>query len=225
MFHIVLMGIQGSGKGTQAALLHKKLGVTHINVGNIFRQHMHDDTEYGKVFREFIDAGHFVPDEYVLKIVEYELKKIRSGFCLDGFPRNVQQADYLLHHHRIDKVFLFELEHDGTAIERMLARRICRQCQADYNLLNKRPQKDNICDLCGGELIRRSDDALETIRNRFAQYYNLTRPVIDYFEEKDMLCRIKAEDDVLTIHRDVLTALGADKSISRSDPVGIIAKA
>ena len=132
--NIVLLGIQGSGKGTQSDLLVEKYGLVHITTGGLFRQNIKQGTKLGKIAKSFIDKGELVPDEYVFEIVSQALSSAKDGCVLDGFPRNLEQAKFLLKKFKIDKVFLLELD-DKTSIKRILARRQCKKCKKIYNIL------------------------------------------------------------------------------------------
>ncbi len=204
--NLVLMGIQGSGKGTQAKLLSQKLNLTHINVGDLFRTNIKQQTEFGKTVMQFINKGELVPDNYVFQLIETELKGKLNNFILDGFPRTTDQGDYLVNNAKIDKVILFDLS-DEIATERMLARRNCKNCHKDYNLLANAPKVEDVCDACGGELVKRSDDTLEAIKTRLDAFHQETQPVIDFFTEKGLMLTIDANQPIETIHNQVLQNL------------------
>ena len=137
--NIVLIGVQGSGKGTQAEILAEKFGWKHINIGEIFRQNIEQKTALGLEAQSYIDKGELVPDKLVFQLIESVLKNARNGFVLDGFPRNMKQAEYLTEHFRIDKVILLDLS-DKAAVNRLTSRRVCENCGAVYNLLFKKPK-------------------------------------------------------------------------------------
>lgn len=211
MIKVVFMGIQGSGKGTQARLLSSHLGIEHVNVGQILRNHIKQNTELGKVFKTYIEKGEFVPDKYIIDMFEKD-DHINNplGVVLDGFPRNLVQAQFLMDGFHVHHVFLFELESEDIAIERISSRRICSACAADYNLLSKKPKVEDTCDLCGGKLIQRADDTVEAIQKRLTLYHNRTAPLAAYFEEKGILSKINANHSPEEIHKQILQILHID---------------
>jgi adenylate kinase len=176
---LVLIGIQGSGKGTQAGILSSKYGIKHINVGEIFRNNIKNETEIGKKIKEYVNNGKLVPDEIVIQMVKEVLDE-NENFILDGFPRNINQAEFLVSNYHIDKVVNLLLP-DEISKKRLLARRVCENCKADYNLIYKPPKKEGICDICGGKLIRRKDDTEEAVQIRLDAFHKETSPVIDFF--------------------------------------------
>jgi len=203
---IILMGIQGSGKGTQSQLLCRDKNFRHINLGELFRMHVSQQTEIGKRANGYISQGQLVPDEVVFEVIESGLTESSTGQVLDGFPRTIAQAEYLTQRHHIDKVISLDLS-DEIAKERMLARRSCSLCKKEYNLLNNPPQKANTCDLCGGELICRADDTPELIQNRIDLFHKETRPLLDYFQKMGILQRVNASGLIDDIHREILRVL------------------
>ncbi|MDD3049794.1 MAG: nucleoside monophosphate kinase [Candidatus Cloacimonetes bacterium] len=210
MKNVVLIGIQGSGKGTQAKMLRETCGLTHINLGEIFRQNIKDKTELGHNISEFIAAGMLVPDHLVFKVIDAEVNKSSRGVIIDGFPRNINQSEYLLKNLKMDAIIYFNLaiEH---ALKRLTSRRICSVCGADYNLFSKPPKKENICDVCGNKLITRLDDTPELISKRFELFESDTKPVIDYFREKNMLMEIDANQSPVEIHELIIKKIYPEK--------------
>jgi adenylate kinase len=206
MTHVVFMGIQGSGKGTQAGLVAERYGLLHINVGDRFRWHIQNSTPLGLEARRYVENGELVPDSVVFSIIEEEMKKADRGYILDGFPRNRVQADYLLEHFTIDQAILFHLD-DETAITRLEARRACSVCKTDYNLVFRKPAQDGICDKCGGAIVQRVDDRREAIEKRLQEFHAQTDPVIDTFRDKGILVTIPAEQPIETIHQKVVELL------------------
>jgi adenylate kinase len=177
----VFLGIQGSGKGTQAQLLCREFGYEHINIGELFRTHIKNQTEIGQKAAKYLAVGHLVPDEIVYKVLEAALSTLQEGYCLDGFPRTLPQAEYISKRYHIEKVIYLDLS-DEIAMERMLSRRICSKCKRDYNTRNNLPAKPNICDTCGGKLICREDDTPELMANRLALFHSETKPLLAYFQ-------------------------------------------
>lgn len=206
MINLVFMGIQGSGKGTQASLMEQNVGLAHINIGERFRQHIKTETDLGEEAKHYVEQGLLCPDELAYRLIDESMRENPRGFVLDGFPRNLAQAEYLLEHYHIDRVFLFDLKIE-TAIERISSRYICRDCHADYNLISKPPAREGICDICGGKLVRRSDDNLEAIHKRFDTFHNQTDKVIEMFQQQNLLLVIDAEGEPVEIHREVIQKL------------------
>jgi len=196
----VFLGIQGSGKGTQAKLLSKYLGIEHVNLGEFFRQQITEKTSLGVLVHSFISEGNLVPDELVCQIVSKLLLQKDKGFVFDGFPRTLNQAEYMNYVHPVKRVFYLELA-DNIARERMLARRICSECGIDYNLLIRPPKKEKICDKCGGEIIKRADDTIEFIQNRLDLFHQETQPLTDFYQNLGLLTVINANNPIESIHK------------------------
>ena len=190
--NIILIGIQGSGKGTQAGRLKDTYGWEHVNVGDVFRMNIVGKTELGVAAKSFIDKGELVPDQYVFGIVEDALRKADGGFILDGFPRNMKQASFLLEKFKIDNIVVFDLE-DDIAVKRLTHRRLCQDCKTDYNLKSNKPTKQGVCDKCGGKLMIRDDDHLEAINKRIEKFHEETKQVVDFFKEKGKIIHIHAD--------------------------------
>ena len=203
----VFLGIQGSGKGTQAAMLCKKMGFVHVNLGDLFRTHISNQTEIGKEAATYISKGLLVPDEVVFKVIDDTFKKTKKSLVLDGFPRNIHQAEHLIQHHKIKKVIYLELS-DEIAMERMLARRLCVSCGIDFNLLSKRPIKDGSCDTCERQLVKRADDNEEAIKNRITLFHTETQPLKEFFNKLGLLVVIDANASIEDVDKDILDALG-----------------
>src|SRR3954467_2265748 len=155
----VIIGAQGSGKGTQSLLLARDLDLVHISVGDIFRWHVQNHTKLGAQVRRVMVAGELVGDDLVEQVVRDRLEQHdwNYGFIIDGFPRNARQAEFFLESYDIDGVIYLDLP-DSEVHRRVLARRICSTCGLDYNLIASRPKVDDVCDVCQGRLITRSDD-------------------------------------------------------------------
>jgi len=187
----VLMGAQGSGKGTQAAVLARDLDMTQISVGDIFRWHVQNRTKLGTKVQRYMKEGRLVPDEMVSDIVKWRLDihDWRCGFVLDGFPRNAEQAEFFLENYDIDAVIAIELPEE-SAIARMQSRRLCSNCGLDYNLIQLRPKVADVCDNCGGRLVQRPDDTPEAIRRRLMDYREKTQPILDLLCEKEMMVTV-----------------------------------
>lgn len=193
---LVILGVPGAGKGTQAAVISQKLGIPHISTGEIFRDNIKNNTELGKLAKEYIDKGKLVPDEVTIKIVKQRLEQddCVRGFILDGFPRTVAQADALelslcKHHQRINKVLDIEVS-DNEIVKRMAGRRVCPVCGLTYHIDFKPPQFAGRCDSCEGILVHREDDKEETVRERLRVYHAQTEPLIEYYKEKGLLAAV-----------------------------------
>jgi len=189
----IIMGPQGSGKGTQAKLLCRDYDLVHISVGDIFRWHIGHKTKLGSKVQRYIKEGRLVPDEMVDDVVKdrLDVHDWRYGFVLDGFPRNVAQAEFFLENYDMDAVIALELPEEA-AIERMQSRRLCSGCGLDYNLIQLRPRVPDICDNCGGRLVTRPDDTPEAIRSRLRDYREKTRPILDLLQDKELIVRVDA---------------------------------
>ncbi len=198
----VIMGVQGSGKGTQAKLLARDLDLTHMSVGDIFRWHVQSHTKIGAQVRRVMAAGELVDDELVGSVVRTRLEQHdwNFGFIIDGFPRNRPQAEFFLESYDIDAVIHLDLP-DEEVRRRVLARRLCTRCGMDYNLIAHRPRHEGRCDVCGGELATREDDTEEALAARLRDYYAKTNPVLDLFRRKEFVVSIDARPDKLTVQR------------------------
>ncbi|MHC4742622.1 MAG: adenylate kinase family protein [Planctomycetota bacterium] len=206
--NIVMMGIQGSGKGTQAKLLAEHLGCPHISTGDVFRENISGGTDLGKKVRQYTDKGELVPDGIVIDMVRSRLEKpdTEKGFILDGFPRNGVQLAALEYFRAIDRAFLLELD-DETAIKRLAGRIECRKCNIIYGA-NRKPKKHGFCDECDGPLTERTDDKdVEAVEKRLSLYHFEIRVLLGYYEWKGALRRIDASADVETVHKFLMEAI------------------
>lgn len=205
--NIIVIGIQGCGKGTQAALVSEKRGWAHINIGNLLRKHIIENTELGKTAKAYIDKGELVPDELVYGVLDDAIRKSPQGFILDGFPRNLEQLDYLLAHYTIDKVIQLDLS-DEIAIQRISARRNCVDCKKDYNLIFNKPANDGSCDVCGGKLVQREDDNEVAVATRLQKFHQETAKVIEKYKELNLLNTIDADQPIGEIQSQILQIIG-----------------
>ena len=189
----VIMGVQGSGKGTQAVRLADSYELEHISVGDIFRWNVQHHTKLGAQVKRIMERGELVGDDLVEEVVQRRLDEHdwNYGFVVDGFPRNAVQAEFFLESYDIDAVIYLDMP-DEEVERRVLARRLCSNCGMDYNLIAHRPQEDDTCDVCGGELNRRDDDNPEALAKRLADYHAKTAPVLELFERKEVIVRIDA---------------------------------
>jgi adenylate kinase len=185
MVNAIIFGAPGSGKGTYASRLQSKLGVEVIAMGDIFREIMKENTPLGRKVKGFVEKGLLVPDDVVVEVLKKRLAKIPrgKGFILDGYPRNLDQAKFLENLAKID-VIIQLIVPEWIIIERLSARRICRNCGEVYNLRYLKPKVDMICDKCGGNLYQRPDDTPEVIKKRIQVYEQQTQPILEYYREK-----------------------------------------
>jgi adenylate kinase len=205
----VIMGVQGSGKGTQAKLMAESLDLVHIGVGDIFRWNVQHHTKIGAQVRRTLAAGELVDDELVESVVRdrLALHDWNYGFVIDGFPRNARQAEFFLEGYDIDGVVLLELA-DEEVHRRVLARRLCSRCGLDYNLMASRPAVPDTCDVCHGELVSRPDDTAEALASRLQDYHAKTRPIIELFERKEFVAHIDATHSVESVQSEIRERFG-----------------
>ena len=208
MRKFVITGIQGCGKGTQAKLLSEKYDLVHISVGDIFRWNVQHHTKLGARIRRIVARGELVDDEIVADIVHKRLADHdwNYGFILDGFPRNPRQAEFFLENYDIDAVINIELP-DAIVMKRVLSRRLCSQCGLDYNLFFHRPEKEDTCDVCGGQLIARADDNEDAVKARIADFHAKTQPVLDIFARKELIVTVDGNQDVGLVQAELLFKL------------------
>jgi adenylate kinase len=200
----VIMGIQGSGKGTQAKLLADDLDLVHMSVGDIFRWNVQNHTKLGAQVRRIVASGHLVDDELVESVIRERLAlhDWNYGFIIDGFPRNVRQAEFFLESYDIDGVINLELP-DSEVERRVLARRLCSGCGLDYNLIAHRPEIENVCDVCGSPLVVREDDNPEALTVRLREYHDKTKPLIELFQRKEFVASIDATRSIPEIQAEI----------------------
>jgi adenylate kinase len=193
----IIMGIQGSGKGTQAKLLADDLDLEHISVGDIFRWNVQHHTKLGAQVTRIMAGGYLVDDDLVESVVRERLAAHdwNFGFIIDGFPRNARQAEFFLESYDIDGVINLHLP-DEEVHRRVLARRLCSQCGMDYNLIAHRPQNEDTCDVCRGKLVARADDNPEALAVRLSEYHEQTRPLIEIFQRKEYVATVDATQPV-----------------------------
>jgi len=196
----VIMGVQGSGKGTQSTLMRHDLELTHISVGDILRWHVQQHTKIGALVRRTMTAGELVTDDLVESIVRDRLQQHdwNYGFLIDGFPRNVRQAGFFLESYDIDGVIHLDMPDDEVQ-RRVLSRRLCASCGMDYNLISDRPEVEGKCDVCGGSLVPRDDDTPEALASRLRDYYGKTEPVLELFRRKEYVLTVDARPDPATV--------------------------
>lgn len=187
MVNAAIFGAPGSGKGTYALRLQSKLGIDVIATGDILREIMREDTPLGRKVKSYVEEGLLVPDNVVIEVLKQHLTKIPmgKGFILDGYPRTIEQAKALDEIAKIDAIIQLVVP-EWVIIERLSARRICKNCGEIYNLRFLKPKVDMICDKCGGQLYQRSDDTPEVIKRRIEVYERQTQPILQYYREKSV---------------------------------------
>ena len=186
---LVLLGAPGAGKGTQAEILSRKLGIPTISTGNILRAAMKNGTPVGLKAKSYVESGALVPDDVIIDIVAERLAEpdCANGYILDGVPRTIPQAEALeADGVEVDCALSIEIS-DETIIERMSGRRTCHDCGASYHIVSAPPKVEGVCDNCGGELTVRADDAPETVRARLEVYHTVTEPLKAYYAERGKL--------------------------------------
>ena len=207
---LILLGAPGAGKGTQAEILCKKLGIPSISTGNILRAAIKDGTPTGLKAKSYIDAGKLVPDEVIIGIVDERLSQddCAGGYILDGVPRTIAQAEALEKAGiKFDAVVSIEISEDEI-LRRMSGRRVCEACGSSYNVGAIPPRVEGICDNCGGKLIQRKDDTPETVRERLKVYHTETEPLVDFYAERGLLKRVAVSGSKEVTAQTILAALG-----------------
>ena len=211
--NLVMLGPPGAGKGTQAALLAEQLGTPHVASGDLFREALNEKTELGLTARSYMERGELVPDEVTVAMVRERLLRADcdNGVILDGFPRTIEQAEalrgLLAEQGKVVDAALFIDAAEDELVRRLSSRWTCRDCQAVYNVISNPPREEGRCDICGGELYQRPDDAPETVRNRIRVYREQTSPLINYYREKGLLITIKSEGGIERVQQKILEAL------------------
>jgi adenylate kinase len=202
----VIMGVQGSGKGTQSQMLCADLDMVHISVGDLFRWHVQNHTKLGAQVKRAMNAGELIGDDEVGSVVRGRLEQHdwNYGFVIDGFPRNARQAEFFMESYDIDAVIHLEIPDDEVR-RRVLSRRLCPNCGMDYNLIADRPEVEGRCEICGHQLVTRDDDTPEALDARLRDYHEKTRPVLELWRRKenvfDVDARPPVEDVQITIRK------------------------
>jgi adenylate kinase len=216
---IVLVGPPGAGKGTQAAYLAKNLSIPHISTGDLFRANISQGTELGKKAKAYMDAGNLVPDEVTIGMAKDRMEQpdAENGFLLDGFPRNVSQAEALdamlkSEGMKLDAVLDLEVPEEEV-VKRIAGRRVCRNESAHvFHVTYSPPKTEGVCDTCGGELYQRDDDSEETVRKRLEVYHTQTEPIIDYYKAQGLVVTISALGKVTEVTGRAMGALQVDRA-------------
>ncbi|MEI3355497.1 MAG: adenylate kinase [Clostridia bacterium] len=208
---IIMLGAPGTGKGTVASILTGKLNIPQVSTGDIFRKHIKEKTELGKLAESYISKGELVPDDVTIGLIENRMEEpdVQNGIILDGFPRTVKQAeelDKLLAQKgkKVDMVINLTTPEDEI-VERIVNRRICSNsdCKTVYNLVLNPPKVEGVCDKCGSELIQRKDDTIETVKSRLDSYFKQTSPLVEYYEKQGNLYSALVSKTVNKLGKDV----------------------
>jgi adenylate kinase len=210
---LILVGPPGAGKGTQAIRLAAHFGIPHISTGDIFRANIKGETELGKLAKSYMDTGNLVPDSVTNEMLKDRLTQsdTANGFLLDGYPRNVGQAEFLAEvlkekSQSLDSVLELSIPNDEI-IKRLSGRRTCRNCGTSSHVIFEKPKVDGVCDNCGGELYQRDDDKEEVVINRLKVYSEQTEPIIKFYRNLGLLKVISAVGDVSEISANAIAAL------------------
>ena len=207
---LILLGAPGAGKGTQAEILSRELGIPTISTGNILRAAIREGTAVGLKAKALIEAGALVPDDVIMGIVSERLAKddCAKGYILDGVPRTIPQAEAMEEMGiGIDTALSIEIA-DETIVERMSGRRTCKSCSQTFHVVYNPPKQEGICDFCGGELTIRKDDAPETVRARLETFHRETEPLKAFYEERGKLVRVDNRPSIEETTEAIRKALG-----------------
>ena len=207
---LILLGAPGAGKGTQAEILSRELGIPTISTGNILRAAIREGTAVGLKAKALIDAGKLVDDETIMGIVSERLAKpdCAKGYILDGVPRTIPQAEAMeAMGIEIDCALSIEIA-DETIVERMSGRRTCKNCSQTFHVVYNPPKKDGVCDFCGGELTIRKDDAPETVKARLETFHRETEPLLAFYEQRGKLIRVDNQPSIEETTAAIRGALG-----------------
>jgi adenylate kinase len=207
---LILLGPPGAGKGTQSKVLAKELKTPHISTGDLLRLNVSQNTELGKKAKSFMDQGGLVPDELVTQMLIERIKQpdVENGFILDGYPRNINQAEALdkalkQKNVGIDLVVYLDTS-EPVIVQRLSGRLVCSSCSANFHIKNMPPKQNMICDNCQGKLYQRTDDKEATIKERLKVYLKESFPLIKYYEEEHKLCRLSADVDAEVVLGQIL---------------------
>ena len=209
---LILLGAPGAGKGTQAEILCKRLGIPSISTGNILRAAIKDGTPTGVQAKSYIDAGQLVPDEVIIGILNERIARddCAKGYILDGVPRTIGQAEAMEKSGiEIDAAIALEISEDEI-LRRMSGRRVCEACGSSFNMEAIPPRVEGICDNCGGKLIQRQDDTPETVHKRLEVYHKETKPLIGYYAERGLLKTVDVSDSKEGTYHRIMTLLGLE---------------
>ncbi len=210
--NLVLLGAPGAGKGTQAKLLCERLGLSHLSTGDMLRAARESGTAVGREVAAIMDAGQLVSDDVVMALLQNGLRDATKGAILDGFPRNLQQAN------RLEQLPTFHLDHVVSIdvpvealVERLSGRRSCLACGAAFHVAFSPPEREGICDSCGAALVQRADDREEAIRKRLEVYEQSTRPLVDHYSKKGLLRAVHGTGEVGEVTQRIVKSIGVER--------------
>ena len=210
---LLIMGRPGAGKGTQAVNIREYYNIPHISTGDIFRANLKEKTKLGLLAKEYMDKGQLVPDSLTNDLVKDRLSQAdcKNGFLLDGFPRNIAQAQALdeflkENNEALDAVLDIDVKPE-VLIDRIVGRRVCKNCGATYHVKNNPSKQDGICDKCGGELMQRADDTYDTAYSRLKVYDEQTAPLLDYYRGQHLLKSVNGDQDFAKVFEDIKKVL------------------
>ena len=213
--YIIMLGAPGAGKGTQADILSREIGLPRIASGDLLRQALEEGTRPGLAAKNYMDKGLLAPDDITIEMILQRLGRpdCASGCILDGFPRTLHQAEVLdraleEQGKRVDKAIYIEVP-DEELVKRLSGRWLCRACQTPYHATSSPPETPGRCDKCGGELYQRSDDRQETVRDRLTVFFTETAPILDYYEEQNKLSRVNGNLGIQAVASEIISALKA----------------
>ena len=214
---IVLLGPPGAGKGTQAKSISNRYSIPHISTGDIFRKNISEGTPLGIEAKSYMDKGQLVPDEVTINMVKDRLtwEDCKNGYLLDGFPRTVAQAEALEgfladRNEKLDTALSIEVP-SSFILERMTGRRVCPSCGASYHVKFNPPTKDGVCDVCGSDIVQRKDDTEETVSERLEVYERQTQPLIDFYNNKNLLSTVDGTKAINEVFESICSILGSVK--------------
>ncbi|MFH1722217.1 MAG: adenylate kinase [Candidatus Altiarchaeota archaeon] len=209
--NLVMLGPPGSGKGTQTKFICDEHTIPHISTGDILRDAIKKETALGLEAKSYIENGELVPDAVIVGVIKERLKQADAGggFVLDGFPRNLMQAEALDSFSHVDSVVEIEVP-DDVIVERLTGRRVCPECGSTYHIKSDPPKNENSCDQCGSKLSQRKDDNEETIRRRLAVYHEQTEPLKQYYKEKGLLHEVDGTKGIEEIQNAIADIIEED---------------
>ena len=213
--NLILMGLPGAGKGTQAEKIIDTYGIPHISTGDMFRAAIKNQTKLGLLAKEYMDKGLLVPDEITIGIVQERLLEsdCKKGFLLDGFPRTIAQAESLESFLKENSIALDAVLDVDVPVEilvkRIVGRRVCKKCGATFHIEFNAPKNDGICDVCGTPLVQRNDDCLETVNKRLNEYDTKTAPLLKFYQDRNLIKTVNGNQALDKVFEDIKAVLGA----------------